>query len=244
MASLEERFQRLLSIRAQILELVAEADTLLPQGGMLILSELQQGSAPSQSPAKPAPARINEPITTTPQPSQTSLAVTKPDEEDNRPHPYTPRAEGPLKGKSLAVAVQEVMRQSFSQVAGVNRQIMAILADQGFDGFAAHSLEDPMEQVRNILANHPNIERPTRKTYVWVEKPAKSEEGETQNPNPPLTQPFTEKSPAEPKAGIIPQRSEEQPTLPGAENEDLTTYLQLVSGPKGPETNENGDEEL
>ena len=42
MPSLEEKFQRLLSIRAQILELVAEADTLVPQGGYLILSDLSE----------------------------------------------------------------------------------------------------------------------------------------------------------------------------------------------------------
>jgi hypothetical protein len=56
MPSLEEKFQRLLSIRAQILELVAEADTLVPQGGYLILSDLSElhaglSAAPAEDPA-------------------------------------------------------------------------------------------------------------------------------------------------------------------------------------------------
>ena len=248
MPSLEEKFQRLLSIRAQILELVAEADTLVPQGGYLILSDLSELHAGlSAAPAEdPAPEVTNPPANPAPGP------VGKPekDEEENRSHPYTPRPEGPLKGKSLALAVEEVMKTHFTQVAGVNRQIMAILAEGGFDGFTAYSLEDPMELVRNTLSAHPNVDRPTRKTYIWVPRQNSPEDIQGQSPAPAPSDPPSGTNPDEQKPGTSPAPSptetERKTADSGAGNTESeeVTFLELVPRAMGTEAPENGDEDL
>jgi hypothetical protein len=245
MPSLEQRFQRLLSIREETLKLVAEAQTLLPQGGTLILSELQQQLPPAEARSESSPATVSAVTAAPTTTAGTPLSSAQPTEEEAHPHPYNPRPEGPLKGKSLGFAVEEVMKNNFSEVPGVNRQIMAILAEQGFDGFPAHSLDDPIDLVRNILSNHPNVERPSRKTYLWVPKANTPEE--TQGPNalplsaPPLTttQPRREAT----DDASSPPNQEEQTGL--RRDAQTVTFLELVSqeSPAG-EPTDNGNEDL
>ena len=255
MASLEEKFQRLLRIRAHILELVQEADGLVPQGGHLILSDLSavQTDLPTEQ------GRIAPATTIAPDPQKTvashvAPAPGKPDkpdkeEEESRAHPYTPRPQGPLKGKSLAIAVEEVMKTHFTQVPGVNRQIMAILADEGFDGFTAYSLNDPMELVRNTLSNHPKIDRPTKKTYIWVPRETKTEYTTSQIgiPSSPIPSTPGSEETGTPKSESTVHSTPDPATAPPSQttgqSEDVT-FLDLVPQTTGAETPENGDEEL
>jgi hypothetical protein len=253
MASLEEKFQRLLSIRTRILELVQEADTLVPQGGHLILSDLSsvQTDVPiAQSRAVPATtvvSGLNQPTASHTAPVSGKPEKPEREEEETRSHPYTPRPQGSLKGKSLTVAVEEVMKTHFTQVPGVNRQIMAILADEGFDGFAAYSLNDPMELVRNTLSAHPNVDRPTKKTYIWVPRENKPDDSTSQAGNPTTPLP----SIPGPQEGTAPESEStlhsDPKTTPSPEttgdSEDVT-FLDLVPQATGAETPDNGDEEL
>jgi len=245
MLSLEQRFQRLLSIREEILKLVAEAQTLLPQGGTLILSELQQELPPPEARSESTPAAVSAVIAGPATTTSTPLPNAKRTEEEGCPHAYTPRPEGPLKGKSLGFAVEEVMKNNFSQVPGVNRQIMGILAEQGFDGFPAHSLEDPIDLVRAILSNHPTVERPSRKTYLWVPKPNTPDETQGQNALPLPAAPLTTTQPlpeATEDVSSPPKQQEQTESRPDAHT---VTFLELVSQDSpGREATDNGNEDL
>ena len=116
------------------------------------------------TPTTPKQTPDNSQAITPPPPSQHS-GKTGDDAQE-----YVPNLHGPLKGKTLADAVETVMKEHFAQSSGANRQILAVLADKGFDGFPPHSQDTPMELLRRALLINPNIERPNRKAYIWKPK--------------------------------------------------------------------------
>lgn len=199
--TLAQKFERILEIKTQIEGLVTEANLLLQNGGSLLIEELHQqfllppAERATQKEAIYKPSTTSEPPTNlvplpfpTPTPVQDSVGLrsTTPSASPatagtDEPQPYSPKPRGPLKGKTLAEAVETVMRDNFSQVPGANRQILAVLGDKGFDGFAPHSQDTPMELLRRALLSNPNIERPNRKAYIWKPRDLSPAPAPTQN---------------------------------------------------------------
>ena len=252
MPSLQEKFQLILSIRTQILDLVAQADAILPKGGYLILSELLEETPVSQSPSL-SETHPGTPEVLNPGSKSVSSASSAPsrapaqeriDQEETRPHTYTPRPDGTLKGKTLAAAVEEVMRNHFSQVPAVNRQVMVLLADEGFDGFGPQSLEEPMEQVRNALAANPNVDRPTRKTYIWKPKnnPSDDKQAHNDGPSPAIEQRLELAS--DPTHPPTAQQQQANNARESASSTGDVTFLELVTQTPGKDPADNGDEDL
>jgi hypothetical protein len=254
MKSPDQKFSEILRILREIGDLLAEADKLIPEMSETIVKELYIARVGRTQPAQDKATPQNEPPPGVPEQAakeeqhSPALSIVK----TTAKHAYEPRPEGPLKGKTLNEALEEIMRTRFTKTTAVMAQILTILADQGFDGFTGYDIEDPMKAIRKILADHPDVARPNQKNYQWKpgeNSPPSKDPQEPSNPPPPEEQ--------QPSPGPVPanpdnETEQHQPDKEGAppadqaeQPEQVSFYELTISNPHpGEEPTDNGEEEL